>query len=110
VEDWLGERGEGVGDGEVLDFLRQMLSVLAFLERNRIFYLLAGPRSIVVAWEEEGALRERKETQIGGNRFGSTKWLGDSFEGHRCSLVDLGRNYMGRGHVRTSYSQLPQTN
>lgn len=43
-------RGE-VSDKEGADFVKQMVSVLTFLERNRVVYLLGGPKSIAVAHE-----------------------------------------------------------
>ena len=52
-------RGRGMGDHEVADFVRQMNGVMNFLERNRIFWLMAGARSIAVAVEKEEVLKER---------------------------------------------------
>ena len=39
------------------DFVRQMGNVFNFLERNKIFWLLAGARSIAVAVEKEEVLK-----------------------------------------------------
>ena len=93
---------KGFSDSEVVDFLRQMLSVLTFLERNRIFYLLAGPKSIVVAMEEDVVVKGRVSNQFPTNRFSTNKLLLDSVEGHRSSLVDLNKLYLTRG-ARVSY-------
>jgi hypothetical protein len=54
-----------MADRDVADFVRQTTSALAFLERHRIFHLLAGPKSIAVSsQEEEGGLRERSSQSM----------------------------------------------
>ncbi len=49
LEDVINEKGvQSWSDVEVADFVKQMISALAFLENNGMVYLLQGPRSIAV--------------------------------------------------------------
>ncbi len=85
LEDKLNE-GEGPwNDAEVVDFVRQMISGLSFLERNQMVYLLAGPKSIVVA-EEDPPNRPTDDEVLTDRRA-----LRDISQQQRCSLVDLGK-------------------
>ena len=85
LEDKINE-GEGVwNDAEVIDFVRQMVSGLSFLERNQMVYLLSGPKSIVVA-EEDPPSRPSDDEALTDRRA-----LRDISQQQRCSLVDLSK-------------------
>lgn len=69
----------------MLDFVRQMISGLSFLERNQMVYLLAGARSIAIA-EEENAQRATDDEAVTDRRA-----LREIGQQQRCSLVDLNK-------------------
>lgn len=72
-------------DAEVVDFVRQMVSGLSFLERNQMVYLLSGPKSVVVA-EEDPPNRPSDDEALTDRRA-----LRDISQHQRCSLVDLSK-------------------
>lgn len=53
-------------DKEVLDFVKQIMGALNFLERRQIYQLLAGPKSIAVVEEERD-----KENRVGNWTIGN---------------------------------------
>lgn len=84
-----------------------MLSALSFLERNKIIYLLSGPKTIAVTNQQSSEKSIKKDIFKANSNY---KIKGESFEGHRCSLVDLNRFEVTRNNGRASYCNLPQLN
>jgi hypothetical protein len=51
-----------------VDFVKQMTTALAYLERNEMVYLLAGPKSVMVAEEEDSSLPESENERHSHNK------------------------------------------
>ena len=63
MEEWIQERranGE-FRDREIEDFVRQAYQALEALEKKGMYYLLAGPKSIAVASQEEKNLKNKEQ-------------------------------------------------
>ena len=89
LEEWLQEATDRqMTDRQVADFVRQITSALAFLERNRVFSLLVGPKSIAVAENKQEEEQLRDNASGIHHRSASKLSVEPSFAGRRSFAVE----------------------
>lgn len=93
LEEWINNSKEDEPtDRDVADFARQIYTALAFLQRNKISYLLAGPKSIAVVQEDHKEQEEKTELNKGlTHRRSASKIFEQTKDYHRKSLVEINR-------------------
>ena len=94
LEDYLSDHhNKAVSDCEVIDFVRQMMTALTYLERNQMVYLLAGPKSIMVAEDDDNSLQELSNENDYTDRYSYNKLSREVNDRQKCSLAELNRKY-----------------